>query len=49
MGRSDEDARSVQRFSLGVGTTRGDIDAVLTALPGVLSAASAAGLNAARR
>jgi hypothetical protein len=32
-----------------VGTTRGDIDAVLTALPGVLSAASAAGLNAARR
>ncbi|MGO3152192.1 MAG: cysteine desulfurase family protein [Galactobacter sp.] len=49
MGRSDDDARSVQRFSLGAGSTEGDVDAVLTALPGVLSAARAAGLNAASR
>lgn len=49
MGRDDDAARSVQRFSLGAGTTEADVDAVLAALPGVISAARAAGLNAGSR
>jgi cysteine desulfurase len=49
MGRSDEHARSVQRFSLGATTTDSDVDAVLAALPGVLTASRAAGLNASAR
>ncbi|MGO2633415.1 MAG: aminotransferase class V-fold PLP-dependent enzyme, partial [Galactobacter sp.] len=49
MGRGADDARSVQRFSLGAGSTEADVDALLAALPGVLSSARAAGLNAATK
>jgi cysteine desulfurase len=45
MGRSEEDARSAIRVSLGHTTTDGDIDALLDALPGVIRSARKAGFS----
>ena len=44
MGLSEADARGALRFTLGPDTTSGEIDALLAALPGVVSQARAAGL-----
>ena len=49
MGRDEDAARCVQRFSLGSGTTEADIEAVLAALPAAVAAARSAGLNGAAR
>ncbi len=45
-GQDEAAARSTQRFSLGHTTTQEDIDAVLTALPGIYQAAAQAGMAA---
>lgn len=45
MGRSEEEARSALRVSLGRGTTRAEIDALLSALPAAYASASRAGLS----
>lgn len=45
-GQDEAAARSTQRFSLGHTTTQQDIDAVLTALPGIYQAAAKAGMTA---
>jgi cysteine desulfurase len=45
-GQDEAAARSTQRFSLGHTTTQQDIDAVLSALPGIYRAAADAGMAA---
>ncbi len=45
MGVSEQDARGALRFSLGHGTTRAEVDALLAALPAVVARARAAGLS----
>jgi len=47
MGRSEQDARSVLRFSLGRTSTDADIDAVLAAIADAYARASGSG-SAAR-
>jgi cysteine desulfurase len=42
MGRSDAEARSVLRLTLGRTTTAADVDAVVAALPGAYARALAA-------
>ena len=49
MGRSDSDARSSLRFSLGHSSTRADVDALLAVLPDAVARANAAGTVAAQR
>lgn len=49
MGRSEADARCVQRFSLGASSTREDVDALLAALPAAVAGARAAGLSGVGR
>lgn len=44
MGRDETEARSALRFTLGHGSTDGDVDAMLAALPGAYAQASRAGL-----
>lgn len=44
MGRSETDARSALRFTLGRTSTEADVDALLAALPGAYAQASRAGL-----
>ncbi len=45
MGVSEQDARGALRFSLGHGTTRAEVDALLAALPAVVARARTAGLS----
>jgi cysteine desulfurase len=45
MGASEELARGSLRFSLGRTSTDADVDAVLEALPAVVTRARAAGLS----
>ncbi|MEJ6554401.1 cysteine desulfurase family protein [Microbacterium esteraromaticum] len=40
MGRSERDARSVLRFTLGASSTQADVDAVIAAVPGAVARAS---------
>lgn len=47
MGRSEDNARSSQRFTLGPDTTDEHIDALLEALPGVVAGARKAGMVSA--
>ena len=49
LGRSDDDARSVLRVSLGRTTTEADVDALLAALPEAHRRAAAAGARARAR
>lgn len=49
MGRTEAQARCVQRFSLGATSTDADIDALLAALPGAVAGARAAGLSGVGR
>lgn len=44
MGRSEDDARSALRFTIGRTTTDADVDALLAALPSAYAQASRAGL-----
>ncbi|KRC50851.1 cysteine desulfurase [Leifsonia sp. Root227] len=44
MGRTEDDARSALRFTLGRTTTDADVDALLSALPGAYAQAARAGL-----
>ena len=46
-GRSEDEARSSQRFTLGHGTTEEEVDKLLEALPGVVEQARKAGMNSA--
>lgn len=48
MGRSEADATSTLRFSLGWTSTEADVDAVIAALPEVVDAALSVGRTAAR-
>jgi cysteine desulfurase len=43
MGRSERDARSTLRFSLGHTSTEADVDALLAALPDTVARAKRAG------
>lgn len=45
MGRSEDEARSALRVTLGRTTTDADVDAFLTAIPGVIASARKAGLS----
>jgi cysteine desulfurase len=45
MGRSEEDARSALRFTLGRTSTEADVDALLAALPAAYDQAARAGLS----
>jgi cysteine desulfurase len=45
MGLSEADARGALRITLGHGTTEGDVDALVAALPGAFAQASKAGLS----
>jgi cysteine desulfurase len=44
MGRTEQEARSALRFTLGRTSTEGDVDALLAALPGAYAQAARAGL-----
>jgi cysteine desulfurase len=44
MGRTEQEARSALRFTLGRTSTEADVDALLTALPGAYAQAARAGL-----
>ncbi len=44
MGRSEQEARSALRFTLGRTSTKADVDALLAALPGAYAQAARAGL-----
>lgn len=46
-GRSEDEARSSQRFTLGHGTTEEEVDKLIEALPGVVEQARKAGMNSA--
>lgn len=46
-GRSEDVARSSQRFTLGHGTTEEEVDKLIEALPGVVEQARKAGMNSA--
>lgn len=46
-GRSEDEARSSQRFTLGHGTTEEEVDKLTEALPGVVEQARKAGMNSA--
>jgi cysteine desulfurase len=48
MGASEQEARSTLRFTLGHTSTAGDVDALLTALPGAVERARRAGAVRAR-
>ncbi|HEY8281985.1 MAG TPA: aminotransferase class V-fold PLP-dependent enzyme, partial [Leifsonia sp.] len=45
MGRSEQEARSALRFTLGRTSTDGDVDALLGALPAAYEQAARAGLS----
>jgi len=45
MGRSEQEARSALRFTLGRTSTDGDVDALLAALPAAYEQAARAGLS----
>lgn len=47
MGRSEDEARSTQRFTLGPDTSRADVDALVAALPDVVDRARKAGMVSA--
>lgn len=49
MGFSEAEARGAQRFSLGWTTTDDDVDALASALPGIIAQARSAGMAAERR
>ena len=44
MGRSEQEARSALRFTLGRTSTEADVDALIAALPGAYARAERAGL-----
>lgn len=49
MGRTEAQARCVQRFSLGATSTEADVEALLAALPAAVAGARAAGLSGVGR